>query len=377
MWKTSMRFVLFISLSVLLCGCWDQRLLKEQKLILLLGYDLNSKGEIVTSAAYPISKGKSGTSNAPAAPKSTILSTTGETAMDSLLHADLRISERIDISKAHVILFGEKAARKGIYPELDHIYRNPKGALSSKVAIIEGQAIDAVSINQEEADLNAQYYDEFLKSGIATGFYTNYNVQSVRPLLLHYTKDPLLPLLKLDRKHKRAVSAGMALFNNGKMTGKLSIPESKMYMVLSGEQKQKISFFVKSSHQIGKDRKNDVVVEILGGSQKTTVRAKNKSVSARISAKLQYRVTEYPKDKLTDPQVMSKLTHEIKTGLTKTAESMIAQLQMANCDGLGLEEELRVHHNKLWKDKYRNINLKEVPIKADLQFELVNSGIIN
>ncbi|MBU8917181.1 Ger(x)C family spore germination protein [Bacillus sp. FJAT-29953] len=367
------RFIVLTTIPFLLSGCWDQRLLKEQKLILLIGYDKGPNGKIISNTDYPISKGVQ--NNSASTTKSTILTTEGETALDTVLHADLNISEKIDISKAQVVLFGEEMARQGLYKELDHIYRNPKGALGAKVAIIEGKARDAVRIKQEEANLNGQYYDEYLKSGEATGFFTNYNVQSVCPLLLKHTKDPLLPLLKISPERHRARSIGMALFNNEKMTGKLNVPESKMFLLLNGEKKQKVSFLLNMNHQ--DSQKEFIVIEILNNRQKTKLSVKNEAVTAILSSKLQYRITEYPKDQLTNPIILKKLNKTIQKRLTKKAEKTIAKLQAANCDGFGIEEEIRVHHHQLWKEKYKNADIKNIPIKAKLDLELINSGIIN
>ncbi|MED3563817.1 Ger(x)C family spore germination protein, partial [Bacillus xiapuensis] len=317
------------------------------------------------------------TSSSTTSSKSTILTSNGQTAADTLLQEDLKISERIDTSKTQVILFGERIAAKGLYQELDNIYRNPKGALGAKVAIIEGKAMDAIRLKQEEADLNGRYYDEFLKSGVATGFYTDYNVQSLCPLLLKHTMDPLLPLIKIHSKGHRAESVGMALFNNEKMTGKLTIPESKMFLLLSGGIKQQVSFSVKTKHRYQQNQLNYVIVEILHSRPKTELKVKNDSVTANLVLNLQYRIREYPKNHLTSPLVLKQLNNEIKKGLTNTAKKTISKLQEANCDGFGIEEEIKVHHHRLWEEKYKNVPIKEIPIKANLQLELINSGIIN
>ncbi|WP_286230780.1 Ger(x)C family spore germination protein [Neobacillus mesonae] len=361
-----------------LTGCWDQRLLKEQKLISLIGYDMISGGEIISSTAYPIRKGgvTTGSQSTPSS-QSTIMTTHGKTAQDSLLHADLMISERIDISKAQVILFGEKIAKVGLYQVIDHIYRNPKGALGAKVAIIEGSTVDAVNLKQEEADIIGRYYGEFLKSGVATGFFTDYNIQSVCPLLLKHTKDPLLPLLRIQPTQNRAVTVGMAMFNNEKMTGKLNIDESKMFTLLDGYKKQKVSFLVRTKKHYKNMQKNYVVIEVLGTKPKTKLNIENKSITVDLPLKLHYRIIEYPKNHLTTPMLLDELNKAIKENLTQLAQQTITKMQEANCDGFGIEEQIKVHHNKLWEQKYKNTALKNIPIKPHLQFELTNSGIID
>ncbi|WP_155925537.1 Ger(x)C family spore germination protein [Bacillus sp. UNC438CL73TsuS30] len=377
--QITIRWFMVVCIPFFLTGCWDQRLLKEQKIIELIGYDVGLKGEVVASTSYPIGLGSSGnlTSSSTTSSKSTILTSNGATALDTLLQEDLKISERIDTSKTQVILFGERIAAKGLYQELDSIYRNPKGALGAKVAIIEGRATDAISLKQEEANLNGRYYDEFLKSGVATGFYTDYNVQSVCPLLLKHTKDPLLPLIKIHSEGHRAESVGMALFNNEKMTGKITIPEAKLFLLLSGGIKQQVSFLVKTNHRNKQNQLNYVIVEILNSRPKTKLNVKNDAVTANLALKLQYRIREFPKNHLTSPLLLKQLNNEIKAGLTNTSKKMISKLQKANCDGFGIEEEIRVHHHRLWEEKYKNIAIKEIPIKVNLQLELLNSGIIN
>ncbi|GHH99848.1 Ger(x)C family spore germination protein [Neobacillus kokaensis] len=375
--KTIKRLIVSSVIPIFLTGCWDQRLLKEQKLISLVGYDMNSNGEVIASMAYPVRKGGVTTGTQSASSQSTILTTHGKTALDSLMHADLKISERIDISKAQVILFGEKIAKVGLYQVIDHIYRNPKGALGAKVAIVEGSTAEAVNLKQEEAEIIGRYYDEFLKSGRATGFYTNYNVQSVCPLLLKHTKDPLLPLLQIQPTQNRAVTVGMAMFNNEKMTGKLNIDESKMFILLDGSKKQKVSLLVRTNNHYKNRQKNYVVIEVLGTKPKTKLHVKNKSITADLSLKLYYRITEYPKNHLTTPMLLDELNKAIKENLTQLAQQTITKMQEANCDGFGIEEQIKVHHHKLWEKQYKNTALKNITIKPRLQLELTNSGIID
>ncbi|WP_327836863.1 Ger(x)C family spore germination C-terminal domain-containing protein [Bacillus salipaludis] len=104
---------------------------------------------------------------------------------------------------------------------------------------------------------------------------------------------------------------------------------------------------------------------------------KNGAVTAKLALKLQYRIREYPKNHLSSSLLLKQLNNEIKAGLTNTAKKMISKLQEANCDGFGIEEEIKVHHHRLWEGKYKNVAIEEIPIKVDLQLELLNSGIIN
>ncbi|MED3564366.1 hypothetical protein P4447_18285, partial [Bacillus xiapuensis] len=58
--QITIRWFMVFCIPFFLTGCWDQRLLKEQKIIELIGYDAGPKGEVVASTSYPISMGSSG-----------------------------------------------------------------------------------------------------------------------------------------------------------------------------------------------------------------------------------------------------------------------------------------------------------------------------
>lgn len=84
---------------VLLTGCWDQRLIKESRLILAVGLDLEPNGKIIDTVVYPVvNKG----SNAMSLVKSVVVSSTGVTTRDARFNLDKKVSQMFDASKNRV-----------------------------------------------------------------------------------------------------------------------------------------------------------------------------------------------------------------------------------------------------------------------------------
>src|SRR5690625_4959517 len=144
------RMVIFVLLScIILTGCWDKRLLKEHSLILAVGYDLNDDNTISKTVAFPQEKANS-ESQSEDKPngKTETLTSTGNTVGDSDIKLEQVVSQKFDRSKARILLIGGKLAKKGIFPTLDTMYRDPRGPLGASVAIVSDRAEDGLNIKE-------------------------------------------------------------------------------------------------------------------------------------------------------------------------------------------------------------------------------------
>src|SRR5699024_4874494 len=165
---------------------------------------------------------------------SKVLTTEGNTVKDAEKKMDQQIPERFDRSNARAILFGKELAEEGIFSSLDSVYRDLRGPLNAKVAIFDGEAKEALSVNTDESLLTGDLYAELLDSAEKAGITWNKNVQTACSILLADGKDLVLPYLSIN-ENKEVRVEGLALFHEDQMTGTLDTKETTMFLILSDQ----------------------------------------------------------------------------------------------------------------------------------------------
>ncbi|WNB90676.1 Ger(x)C family spore germination protein [Bacillus sp. NEB1478] len=361
----------------LLTGCWDTTALNQTKLITAGGFDYTKKGDVTTTASIPqtttsVAGGQSLVNQA--------FFATGHTARQSRLRLDRKVSERLDASKNQIIIFGEDAAKKDIYPLLDVFYRDPKSALNAKLAVTKGRAGDVISNKYLETEKGAtgigEYLRDVVKSSEEAATVSKENIQSICPVMFDPGQDFTLPYI-IPLKHTAKVD-GVAVFHGEKMVGKLLGPESVLYVMLTGKHYTKA---MSTTKKISTDRKSKL-------NNYTTFKVKRNrrildvtvSPSGEISVDLHLKttvvITEYPHDNLNTPAEVMKVEKALSKVLTKESQRIVAKLQKMNADTFGIGSELMAFHYPLWKKLDWEKEYPKIPIHTKVDITVIGHGII-
>ncbi|MEH6945184.1 Ger(x)C family spore germination protein [Bacillus sp. JJ722] len=366
--KENKVFILLCLLTIVCSGCWDQRLLKERGIVLIIGLDIDKENYVTETVAFPISM--MGSMNQ----ESIIASDKGVTTRNARENMDKKVSEVLDFSKTRTFLFGEKVAKKSILPVMDTFYSESKSPLNARVAIVKGTAEEALSITAPEKPLISDYYYGLIESAVMIGDLPNVNVQETSSDLSTPEKDILIPLIEVMKEKNRAKVIGLALFDQDKMVGELSTKETKMYLLLNDSHKKKRTFTLKVKETKKNNQKNYVNFNVLDTKRKLRVIEKNGNISAHIDLHLDLGVNEYPLDHLNRKKVIDDLTHNIEKQLTKVAERTIKKLQKANCDGLAIGLRVKAFHNKIWEKSEWKEMYRDIPITVHISTKIIEHG---
>ncbi|VEF48289.1 germination protein, Ger(x)C family [Bacillus freudenreichii] len=369
-------FIWAASMSMILSGCWDQRLLKDHTLVLTVGYDQIEDEKILNTVAYPINK--AGTQQGGVSNKSKVISSRGETVRDAEVHMDKIIPEKFDMSKAKVILFGEELAAHGIFPVLDSTYRDLRGPLNAKVAIVGGNAKEALNAREEDTILISEFYSELLHSAEQGGITKNENVQAICPIMLSDGKDVVLPYIGLSDQEEEAVKVeGLALFNDDKFTGRLGLQEAGMLLILMNERTKALSLNLRVKDQEKKHEKQFVNVVVRKIKRKININTDNNHIKAKIDINLKLDIDEYASNRLSSEKEVKVLSKKVEKALNKLAKETLKKMQEANNDSLGIGERVKAYHHPVWKKIDWNKDYPEIPIETTFNVEIVQHGIIN
>ncbi|WP_339146165.1 MULTISPECIES: Ger(x)C family spore germination protein [unclassified Sutcliffiella] len=364
--------IIFLVL-VLGTGCWDDRLLKEATLLMLVGVDYQEGGLVQTSVSAPLLPSQETTENR----LNSIA--VGKSFRDSILALDKSIPGQIDISKLKVFLMGETAAETDVYPFLDSMYRDPFSALNAKIAIVEGSAKDYIMLYPGNKPRISIYITELLKNAEEHSYVPVQSIEYITPIMFDEGQDFIIPYLKLDKTSQEISVSGTALFNERKLSGKLNSQESMLFLLLADQKGKsaKMTLTIGDENYNSKPFDNIVTIEVRKLDRKLKVAPKNGSIDVEIDLNLYVDIIEYPHDNLQQKNEVFMIDKVLTEKLQAESETVIKKLLEANCDGFGIGRRVFAMHNIYWENKKWKETYPTISIKPNIKVKIIERGIIN
>jgi Ger(x)C family germination protein len=349
-----------IALFMLLSGCWDQSLLSGAVIQLAYGIDIADKGKI-NSSFYLVS-GEN---------KTQIISMTGDTPRDTRLHANQRLPGNVDSSKNRVVLISEEAAKKGIYPYLDVLYRDPKSSLNAKIGITESAAEQVLQAFSNSP--NKLAIDKIFTSMEYSTSVPNVNVQDICTTMFDDGRDTIMPYVSLD-KENRVVVSGSALFHKEFYKGKMTKDDTELLLIMKNELAKTAQFRVHLDEIPG--IRGFATSNAIQVKSKMKVKLKDGKANTSLRTKIRLEIIEFPDDKLADPERIKKIETLYEKELTKQMSQVFKQLQKANCDALGIARHIQAFYSSEWKQMDWENDYAQVQLEPHVDVEITGTGII-
>ncbi|XXM74351.1 Ger(x)C family spore germination protein [Lysinibacillus sphaericus] len=360
--------ILLVLLQVCLTGCWDQRLLKDSRLVYSSAFDLAATNKIESTAIIRDFQGQF--------PTNVEIQAIGHTLRETRMKMDRKINGSFEPSKNRVFVLGEDLAKKDMYQFLDVFYRDPTSSISAKVAISRGHAGDMLSTLGQKNTLISEYLAEQIQSAEKATETQIQNLQTICTYMFDEGKDFMLPLLALN--NNEIVLQGNAIFHKHSMTGELSIPESTLFLAMA-DKKAKLARFVSKMDTQNSSPLDDYISYSLikPKSEMKIVSDSPHDIRVEIRMKTGITIVEYPADQLTNKKKVNKINKKIQKDLQKRSEKLIETIQASNSDLFGIGRELIAFHPKTWEQLNWEKDYQEVIIIPKIETEIVGNGIIN
>lgn len=354
---------------VLLSGCWDQQLLKNERNVSIGGMDYGGNGLLrATVSIRDITVTEAG--NVDTSEVHSVLARSTQHARELI---NEEVSGDYSSSKLRVLLFGEDMVRNhDILPYLDAYYRDSKSQLNCRVAVTKGKAQNLIELQKIGTKTIGLHIDELLKSMEFTASIPNVNVQTLHPLDRGF--DFSLPYIV---NHNGIPNVyGIAMFSGTKMTGILNSDESKLYLLLSGNSNKNQRMTLKTVDKHKAKSYNYVTVDVkhLKRQFKVTVSDDNQ-VKVKLRMDLRVTVIEDPSNHLYKASVKHELAQHLSEELTDNAREIIAKMQAANHDGFGVARRLMSFYPKVWKQVDWDKEYPRIPFDTTISLQIVNTGI--
>ncbi|MCG1020204.1 Ger(x)C family spore germination protein [Sutcliffiella horikoshii] len=369
-------FCILLSL-LLLTGCWDQRLLKDLKLVFTVAFDAGENDEIISHVAIRETQ-KLSIGGKPGEATVAVVEGDGITLRDTRLTLDRRIPGEFSPSKMRVYLMGEELAKQDLYSILDILYRDPKSPLGSMLAIVQGKAEEVIHMQTIKETLLTEALTDLLVSNEDYTIIKNETVQTVCPVMFDPSADFSLPVIKKIETDDVEV-VGMGLISDRKFTGVTLDAEHSTILLLLGNNKRKIAqlnMMVKPEEENIRNRYMTLNV----GKAKANMKAEINSpsdIKVNIELKIIGTIAEYPKNHLVNKKVVKELESKATEDIEVKAQEVIKTLQEANSDILKIGQYLKVHHNTTWKELDWREVYPTIEIIPNVSVDITGTGIIN
>jgi hypothetical protein len=187
--------------------------------------------------------------------------------------------------------------------------------------------------------------------------------------------DPIVPLIRLESNVIRVL--GCALFDKGRMTGKLNVEQTSMVLGMMGELKNTDFLFGNKEFKAKNSVKQGLAVSLFKAKRKIRIDTDEEGkLMVQINVMYRCNIDEYQWDKTTEKSVQEKLEKKMGEILTRQSNEVIKKLQQAICDPIGIGDMVRAKYCDYFKSIDWKKNYLDLDIRVTATIDIDNVGVI-
>ncbi|WP_171632396.1 Ger(x)C family spore germination protein [Paenibacillus plantarum] len=357
-----------LSFLLLLTGCWDQRELRNIRMVHTAGVDLLNENKVRLTVSIPTVKTSIEQQGKVITPK---ISAEGRSVQEASIQLQKMVSQHMDLRETRVLLINKKFAEKSLYEALDFFYREAHFPISVFIAITDGTAHDVVQLNVEDRSMISEYLYDLLVSSEQEGFIPKESPFLISSIMKVSGFDNVLPFISLRTGKERVKIDGVALFHEKQMTGKLDDLHARAFVMLATKKS-----YGSITEPIG-PRDTYVTLSFKRSRHKVELTFPDNKVTADIFLTLDCTLMDNPSGEPLDKPMIDSMSLKLEKLLNDRAEETIRQLQQANCDGLSIGLQMKARHNRKWEKLDWNQEYPKINIKPHIQVKIENHGLLN
>jgi spore germination protein KC len=352
---------------ILLSGCWDLRYLDKLGVVLALGVDEDPSGkqklQLTVQVVLPqnvAAESKGGVGGTAV----TTFTETGDTIFEAIRKMSAKTSRRLFFSHTQMLIIGEKMARKGIFPLVDLIERNPDIRTDIYVLVTRGvKAEELLQLTTQMESIPINQIHAIVETN-QSAYAMNYVVQvnDLTRLNGEGKQQAVLPSMRIEGNKEighsnenvnsipakaSPVLSTMAVFRNGKLVEYLKPKESRGLSWLQGKVKSTV---VKLACP---NSKENLIVEVHGVTTELHVKRSEKGepvilINTRISGSVQeIMCTDM---NVSEEKVLKEIGAMTSQAVKDEMEAAIVKLQKKlKIDAIGWGKEIYLHQPSIWK----------------------------
>lgn len=352
-------FLVVVALCLCLSGCWDNREIEEQTLVVALAVDKHEKG-VQTSIQAPIpvkvvgSGGGEEGGGEGGQEAVELLTASGADLSESFQALQNKTNRDLNFGHMRLVVISEELAREGLEDLVDGLGRLHEVRRRLWPVVVQGKAAKALETELKMEQIPAEYFIDMVETGVRDERMINFTFGRFLSKLRNEVDQPILNRFNIS---KDGVSwAGTALFRGDRMFRKLDEVDSWVLMQLRegkigsnascpcpGNEVEEITFEPREvDHSITFDPQ---------------------PLAFGVDIRIEGIVTEKTCDfDLSDESHIVQIEKLLTEEYTDRAQRLIRLMQREGTDVFRLGEQIRAYHPRLWDEidwqvRFRDINV--------------------
>ena len=278
----------------------------------------------------------------------------------------------IILNQLRTVLVNEEFAKSGKMTEvIEHFYRDSTVGNKVRLAVVKDRADDILKADYPENEHLDAYLNDLFQPKLHNSFSPFTTIQDYMNTQTSPIFHTMIPYI--EKKEKSLKITSIALFNNEKMIQTITNQESLLIQALTGLQKlSPIAVKFKENEQ-----DQQLFLEQIKNKLKVKSNKNIESPELSISLKIEGVIVEYKgKRDLSKTEENKKLEKEISKHIKIEIEDLLKKLQELEVDPVGFSENFRMYHKGKWTDELTEKLIGSTEYKVDVEFKILNSGII-
>ncbi|KXY27874.1 spore gernimation protein XA [Bacillus cereus] len=341
------KWIWIVICCVCLIGCGQRIPLEKVSLILLIGLDRTSNGNIKVGTSIPLFHHKQQSSTVEHWVQAS-------TIYDGFSKMDTKLTGYVTSSKAEVILIGDKLAQEENWIQaLDSSYRDPYATINAKVVLVDGAAEDVFKVNRPDKPSLPSYINGVIESSIQNNQSVSSTIQQLMREKNEQGMTQTVPIIK--KTNNEIDTVGIAFLNHqGKYLTKIPKTDVKFFNLINKSKNtgRMILHLVLSPKK--SDKKPNASVFVQNAKRKIIVDFQKGKFIFNIDVSMNVSLIEKTNGNLTKTRLhgnknIGRLEHEIQEEFNKKLQGMLQDMQRNKIDPIGLSLHARAFQYKEWK----------------------------
>ncbi|AOT71589.1 Ger(x)C family spore germination protein [Geosporobacter ferrireducens] len=364
------KLLIMLLMSTSLTACWDSTGLENLLLVYGLGIDISKEDpeKYLFTIGFP-----------------TIIEEAPEKKMEFFTEAPSlgkgksnlqnKVYRKISYDNIKVIVFGEEAARKGILPHIDSMFREPLFRGTTRFAVVEDRAVELLSMEPPVSLLVSSFLFDSIQQNYES---TTVPIMTLRKFSHEYYTDgiePAMPYICYGANRREINIGCVALFQKDKMIHTLHGDNSRGFMILRDEIHRGIySFKYKTKEE---DTDEYTSINLKGGKSKIKVKLEDSKLHIYQDITINCNLAEYtPKEIIFTKEKLKALedymAEEIKKDLISTIR--ILQKELKN-DNIGYGQYVKAEYPEYFDCENWNEQFAAAIFHINTRVKIKNVGV--
>ncbi|SDI31568.1 spore germination protein KC [Alteribacillus bidgolensis] len=372
-----LKIAAYLSLLLLLTGCWDNLELINRAFVMGVALDETEKGKVqLTTQAYNPSRGVQGEGGGGQGSQNYInIRTTEDSVNEAVRDIPRHIGRKAQWGHLYVIVISEEFARnQGLEEVLAFFFRDHEPRLTASVVITKGKAADFLEMEplmeittgqqlSENEEMSHKYSQKTIDS----------NLLKLAIQTRNQVGNGLLPYFhKIEHASETSPTvAGITLLKKGKMVGNLPTEKAERLLLIRDEYQ---------GGMIQLPCKNDPstieVIEIVSAETSLKPIIKDDSLTVKVSSEIEAVLQQLTCSKTDSPEAEKELEKRLEQYIEKELEKTINVLQEKQFDAMDLGDKVYAKNPSVWKrwKKDWDQRFADSEFEFDVQIRITSSG---